>query len=79
MGTLETEARRLIGRRFERDGKQRVVCNVERNKHSELVELFWARPGKLNQTRCNAWDFVYVWLPKATEIIDPHKDGTEAA
>lgn len=75
--TTIDEARALVGRTFERDGKRRTVTRVEGIRpsvfgptHGLCGDVYWSRPGGKEQKR-NIWlPYFNDWLSKAVEVFE---------
>lgn len=62
-----TEARELVGRTYERDGKRRTVVEIDTT--FAMFDVLWKRPG--SGTIRRAWVSTFdEWISKATEVAD---------
>lgn len=72
--TTIAEARELVGRTFERDGKRRTVTRIEHLSTGQggalCGDVYWCRPGSAERQRPQ-WLFDFLtWHEKATEITN---------
>ena len=74
----EADAQSLVGRTFDGKGGQRTVTRVEDVRRSNgglYGNVYWKRPGgKERRQPVLLWDFTYVWLRNATEVLDDDED-----
>lgn len=75
--TIE-DAKSLVGKTFERDGKRRIITRIENLCAFEFGgyinlrgDVYWKRPGG-NEQKKNIWlPYFCDWLSGATEVQEP--------